>query len=336
MAAAITFGIGRALPVLWIAPSLRRASGARRIDAMATEPRVWLGLRRLDALGLSLCVLFLSVESATAAVLPNATDPSAANNRLAWQRVGDSGALRLPSGETRSLPGSHPALGGSVIAWETAGRITVADATTMATVSIFVAAGVNALAVSDSWLVYRDKLAGRENLVGVSLRDPDRTRYIAGSKLAGEVGRPTLDGSKVVFTYDTRHRNIIEIVDLVSGARRVLRSSTSRAALMNPSMLDGRLLFERVDRCRQQLRIGSLNGPRGDRVLLSVPSTARRDPGYQPGYEHAYNRASLCPNRASGPGATVQLGPTALSASAAYVTEISSNSDRARIFTVLR
>ena len=44
--------------------------------------------------------------------------------------------------------------------------------------------------------------------------------------------------------------------------------------------------------------------PRRDRVLLSLPSTVLRDPGYQPGYIQNYNSASLCKNRPAGPGGT--------------------------------
>jgi hypothetical protein len=333
----VAFGVGRALPVLWMAPSLDSGGGARRLDEMATEPRMWLGLRRLDALGLSLCALFLSGASATAAVLPNATDPSAARGELAWQQVNGPGELRLQSGQTIPLPGSYPALGESLIAWQNEGQIAVADPTSMAAMATFPVAGVNALAVSDTWIVYRDQGSrGEENLTGISLLSPATRRYIAGSKLAGEIGRPALDGSKVVFTDDTPLRNTIEMVNLSTGARRVLRSTQRGAALLNPSMLNGRLLYERVDRCAQQLRIGSPSTTRNDRVLLSLPSTVQRDPGYQPGYEHAYNTASLCPNRATGPGTTTQLGPTALSASAAYVTEIPSNRPDARIITVSR
>lgn len=57
----VAFGLGRALPVLMMAPGLHGDSqGARLLDGMAREPRMWLGLRRLDALGLGICALLLS------------------------------------------------------------------------------------------------------------------------------------------------------------------------------------------------------------------------------------------------------------------------------------
>ncbi len=90
------FAAGRAAPVLWLAPRLRDGDGARRLDAMASEPRMWLGLRRLDALGLVLCALALGGASASAsakaASVAAATDPSAAGGELTWQQL--SGARR--------------------------------------------------------------------------------------------------------------------------------------------------------------------------------------------------------------------------------------------------
>jgi hypothetical protein len=330
----LAFGLGRALPILWMAPSLHRGDGdgARRLDGMAAEPRLWLGLRRLDALGLGLCALFLCAASANAAVLPNATDPSAQGGDLVWQAVNGPGMLRLPSGQVNALPGAYPALGQSSIAWQSNGQITVADQASMMAKASFPVTGLDALAVSDSWVVYRyRRTGGGEGLIALSLLVPGQHRYIAGASLAGEIGRPALDGSTVVFTLDTVRRNAIETMNLTTGARRVIRLSGAGYALLNPVLLNGRLLYERVDRCAQELRIGSPNTPRRDRVLLRLSSTVRRDTGYQPGYEHAYNSASLCPNRGSGRGGTTRLGATALTASVVYVTEISSKSDRARI-----
>jgi hypothetical protein len=54
---------------------------------------------------------------------------------------------------------------------------------------------------------------------------------------------------------------------------------------------------------------------------MTLPSTVKRDHGYQPGYEHAYNGASLC-HLGGRRGAGMRLGPTALTLSRIYVTEI--------------
>ncbi len=48
----------------------------------------------------------------------------------------------------------------------------------------------------------------------------------------------------------------------------------------------------------------------------------RRDIGYEPGFEHAYNMGSTCGDQGAGGGGRMRLGPTALSGASAYVTEI--------------
>jgi hypothetical protein len=346
------FGVGRALPIVWMAPSLHESHGARRLEEMAAEPRLWLGLRRLDALGLCLCALFLggavataadlpasflSGVAATATGLPASTDPSAAAGELAWQQVNGPGMVRLASGRTSVLPGDHPALGPSSIAWQSDGQLTVADRTTMTTKATFAVAQLSALAVSDRWVVYRvPGAAGDESLLGLPLLVPAQGPRLIASRPVGVIGRPTLDGSTVAFAVDTQHGATIQAVDLDTGARRVLRSAGSGAALVNPSLLGGRLLYERIDRCSQELRIGSLATQRRDRILLRLPSTVRRDPGYQVGYEHAYNSASLCKHRGVRRGGDTRMGATALSVSTAYVTEISVDPTRAHILTVSR
>jgi hypothetical protein len=339
----LAFGAGRALPVLWMAPALRGGAGARRLDEMASEPRLWLGLRRLDALGLVLCALALGGASASASAAPiaAASEPSAAGGELAWQQLGGAGALRNLAGAVTPLPGDHPALGGSTIAWAGADAVTVADRASLTPRLTVPAAGVNALAVSDQWLVFRAQEAtGLERLVGVSLTAPLQRRDIATSRLAGAIGRPSLDGSTAVFVIGTPARSAIEIVNLAGGRTRLLRVARRGAALSSPALLDGRLLFERTTRCFQQLRIGAALARRRsrgrDRTLLSIPSTVVRDGGYQHGYTHAYNGASRCPNRRAGRGAQVRLGATALGPAGAYVTESGGVAGQARIVLVSR
>jgi hypothetical protein len=282
--------------------------------------------------------------SASAATIVQASDPSAAGDALAWQQPGGGGLLSVGGAGARALPGAHPALGGSTIAWVGPGTITIADRGSLQPRLTLAASGVNALAVSDSWVVYRDQdAAGGEHLIAVSLASPSTRRYLAGSRLAGQVGRPSLDGASAIFTVDTPRHSAIELVDLTSGHRRTLRAAGHSAAFFYPSLLGGGLLYERVTRCAQQLRIGAAsragrtsvaasavdathaqsaarNRSRRERVLLSLSSTVSRDPGYQAGYTHAYNSASGCANRATGSGGARQLGSTALGASRAYVT----------------
>ncbi len=344
----LAFGAGRALPVLWMAPGLRDGDGTRRLDEIAEAPRLWLGLRRLDALGLGVCALALAGASASAAPIARtttaqtriaqATDPSAANGALAWQQVGAAGLLSLNGAAPLALPGAHPALGGSNIAWAGTTAITIADRASLQPRLVLAASGVNALGVSDGWVVYRDEDAQGEHLIAVSLADPAMRRYLAGARLAGRIGRPGLDGAVVVFTVDTPARSALEMVELASGRHRTLRAARHGVAFLNPSLLGGRLLFERVTRCAQQLRIAPLTRSADvrPRVLFSLPSAVPRDPGYQRGYTHAYNSAGGCPNRPPGRGGATQLGTTALGSARAYVTKLGPAADNAEVLGIAR
>jgi len=330
------FGFGRALPVVWLAPTWHAGHGAERLERMASEPRLWLGLRRLDAVGLLLGALLMSGSAASAMILPAATDPSVSTGALVWQPLSGPGVLRLQAGEQQALPGTDPALGETMIAWYNPGQLTVAALATMTPTLVLPATNVTAIAVSNSWVVYRDHGPHDEdNLIGVSLANPAERRYVAGSRLPGQIGRPSLEGALVVFTVDTRQHNKIASLNLAAGERHTLRYSDSGVALLNPSLLDGQLLYESINRCAQELRLGPADSTNHDRTVLSLPSTVARDPGYEPGYEANWNSASLCPNRSSGPGGTTRLGPTALSPSAGYVTEIG-NGRQSRVVVVER
>jgi hypothetical protein len=126
------------------------------------------------------------------------------------------------------------------------------------------------------------------------------------------------------------------MVNLLTDTHTVLRSAEAGIEYLNPALLEGQLLYERFDRCSQKLLIGSPATARANRVIVSLPSTAVRDPGYEVKFTHAYNTASPCPNRRTGAGASVRLGPTALSASTIYVTEVPPNPDEAEILTAPR
>ncbi len=154
------------------------------------------------------------------------------------RRSAVGGLLSLGGTPARPLPGTHPALGGSTIAWVGPATITVADAGTLQPRLTLAASAVNALAVSDGWVVYRDADAGgAEHLIAVSLTTPASKRYLAGSRLAGQIGRPSLDGANVVFTVDTPRRSAIELVDLTSGHRRTLRAAGHGTAFFYPALL---------------------------------------------------------------------------------------------------
>jgi hypothetical protein len=93
----------------------------------------------------------------------------------------------------------------------------------------------------------------------------------------------------------------------------------------------GQLLYERVGRCEQKLLLGPVTRGARNRLLLGLPSTVRRDPGYQPGYQRNWDAASHCSNRAAGPGGKLTLGTIAVDGTNAYVTEYPAHVADARI-----
>jgi len=336
VAIGLAFGLGRALPVLWIAPRLGTDAGERALERLALEPRMWLGIRRLDALGLGACAALLGTSSALAADIGGATDPSVDGSVVAWQRVGGGGELRTPAG-ARALPGTLPAVGGHNRAWLTPAAIALAlRSKPLQTIPLPPQdSTVDGLAISGSWLVVRDQTAtGIANLFAVSLADFANRRYIAGSGTVGAISRPTIEGSYVAYSYSTPGGSGIYEMNVATGARRVLRSAHRNVQFDNPALDAGRLLYERVDRCVQDVLLGNAYDPASDRVILSLPSTVLRDPGWQPGYQHEWNSASLCGNRGAGAGGTTTLGATALGPGDAYVTESPTELAASRIVTL--
>jgi hypothetical protein len=337
VAVGLAFGLGRALPVLWIAPRLGSAAGDRALERLALEPRLWLGLRRLDAVGLGACAALLGTSSALAATIGGATDPSVDGAIMAWQRVGGHGVLSALS-VTETLPGALPAVGGGNVAWVTARGVAISRGYQSGALQIVPAppgATIDALAISGEWLVVRDRGAnGIANLFAIALSGDGARRYIAGSGTPGAIGRPAIEGVHVAYSVSSAGGSVIDEVDLGSGARTVLRSATRDVQFANPALAEGRLLYERVDRCAQELLLGSPADASHDRVLLSLPSTVERDPGWQTGYQHAWNSASLCRNRGPGAGGTETLGATALGAGDAYVTESPADLAGSRIVTL--
>jgi hypothetical protein len=304
VAAGLAFGLGRALPVIALAPS----GGGALAAAMAERPRILRSLRALDAAALTACAAALWAAPAQAAANVFATglaDPSADGATLALHRPGAAGELWTPAG-IQAAPGTHPAVGGGRVAWLGSGTVEVAGA------GAIPVAGANAVAVSAGWVAWR---------VGQTLW----AAPIAGAGfgavtkvVAGDVGRPALAGSLLLFDFaDTR----IDALDLATGQRTTLRRQ-ARAQLRGPSALGDRLVYVRATYRRQQVLSGPLRpeSTNHDGVLYGTVPTGRRDAGEEggkhkdaPGHRH-----DLWPRPPKGVADT--LTTTATAADAVYVT----------------
>lgn len=142
-------------------------------------------------------------------------------------------------------------------------------------------------------------------------------RVVASARAPSRLGRPALDGDRLVYHRTGPRGSELDLVNLATGRRRALRRAPL-VQLVNPSLAAGRLLYVRASFCAQQLRLGRLaRGP--ERVLLQAPAVARRDPGHQRGYPTLGRGPRVCPASTRQSGRTT-LWTTALARGAAYVT----------------
>jgi hypothetical protein len=325
----LAFGAGRALPVIALAPVAESDRGDAAHAAMAERPAILRGLRVADAVALAACaVAMTSVAPARAATIaaPQGSGPAAEGPYFAFQRPGPGGVgyLRRPDA-TVGLPGRDPSLGAGLVGWRDAqSQIVLAPPDTLAPVATYTAPGAGPFAFSDQWVVW---LVGQNQLV-VQPRDagvPPRT--VASARPSEQLGRPSIVGSTVVFHRAGRSGSSIRLLDLATGAERLLRSER-RALLSNPSFDGGRLLYVRSTFTRQELRLGILERRRTtrDQTLYRTTPTARRDAVREPGrHRHSagYKRRKPPPLAPRPPAGVVDtLWTTALGPSAAYVTRL--------------
>jgi hypothetical protein len=260
-------------------------------------------------------VLALTTGAQAAKVAAPAGDPVAQGTDLVWEEPGVGGFL-LRDGAQTQLPGDDPAIGGSRIAWHAGNEVTIADGTTLLAQLQESIPGVQKLAVSEDWFVYRVAVGGKEELRAQSLAQPFPTTTITRLRSPGRLGRPSLSGDLVLYHVAGPGGSALYAYDLSTRKRRQLRSSAS-AQLLNPARLGSTLLYVRITRCAQQLRLGSLTGRGAGRVLYRLPPLAGQDLGHERGHTHQGERLPC----ASRPRPTSRLlWTTALSGTAAYVT----------------
>jgi hypothetical protein len=249
------FGVGRALPVLAVAPAVDTRVGIRCIELMAERPALYRAFRLGDALTLGLVAAALTATTATAARtdVRNGYDPSASGRTLAFQRADREGAVRF-RGEVHSLPGRDPAAGGPYLAVTAGGnKIRILNRVSREQIGWIPAPNAKSLAISRGWLVYLTVEKGRHKLRARRIDDPTnpgKVKGIASVSRPTQLGHPSLDGGRLVYSVSKRRANSIKRRNLSSGrSRTVLRSRTDQ--LLNPSVHGKRLVYVRVDRARQ-------------------------------------------------------------------------------------
>ncbi len=302
----LSFAAGRALPVVVLA-----ARGDE--TALAERPR---GLRVLRLLAAASLLVALAGEArAAGTVAKPAGDPSVFGTDLAWMQPGVAGFL-LRNGQRTQLPGKDPAVGDTLIAWRSGDTVTLAARETLTPVLQLTIPGVDKLAVSTKWLVYRAGYRdASEQILVRSITDPTHAIALSRRRPAGQLGRPVLAGDVVLFHYASPKGSALISIDLATGKRRTLRHSRS-ALLLNPSLLGASILYVRASRCSQQLRLSPLGNGKA-RVLYEIAPLAGQGRGHERGHTRQGEHLP-CPHR---PRPTARmLWTTALGDQSAFVT----------------
>ena len=335
LAVGLAFAAGRILPVVVLAPLQETARGVDIAAGMAERPGVLRTIRAAGALALGVAALVLAfagvpANAATQSVLTdNGTDPSTIAGSIAWQLPGGGNGLVVHgAGQPLPLPGSDPALGPDALVWREGEALVVADRFTLRERLRLQAPGAEEPAISARWLAWRAREPAGDVLRAVDLRAPDRLFDIRRVGAPDRIGRPSIEGDRVVFHVGQRTGSRLEEIYLPTRRRTTLRTGRDGAQLLNPSEQDGRLLYIRSSAERQQVLLGPRRARRGDRdaSLLTMHATVRRDPGHEPGrkrHDEGYprGRAPRLPARAP-QGVTITLWSTALAPDAAYVSRI--------------
>jgi hypothetical protein len=268
----LAFGAGRALPISLTAPFADRPAGIRVTELMASRPALYRGFRVSDGAALALVAATLvTTVPASAARLEKApaADPSASAEGLGFQRPDRSGVL-LRAGNETALPGRDPAVGDGRVAVASGDEIVLLSASDLSEQGRFNARGADAIAISANWVVWRDRDDGDDTLRARRITNPanpGKVKSLAAAHGASQLGRPSVDGNRLVYARATRRVNRIVSRRLGKGGSHTLRRSVT-AGLSNPSIGGRHLLYVRHERRRDLLKLARVKGGEG-RTLLS-------------------------------------------------------------------
>jgi hypothetical protein len=275
----VAFGVGRAIPILALAPLSGGPVGIRATELMCERPGIYVGLRRGDAAALLAAALVLVVvpgsAGATGTNIPHATDPAANADALLFQRLGGP-AVMSRGGPEIPLPGSHPAIGGRYVATGTGNAIQLFDRNTLAPVARVDAPGADAVAVSDAWLAYRTSTGGSDAIFIRYIANPAAPAppfQLASAGGVSQLSPPAVDGAILLYAVATPGGS--RVVQWVMGThkhRALVRSR--RLLLFDPSVRGRSFSYVRSDALRSRLMVRGRHRHGPGRVLLSLRRSA--------------------------------------------------------------
>jgi hypothetical protein len=267
------FGIGRAIPIALLAPLADRPIGIRAVELMAERPSLYRNARFGDAVALTGAAVVLAgtgVAGAAETTATGAADPTFGDGLLGWQRGDQRGVLRRGDRE-QLLPGTDPAVGGPFVAVLEKGAIRLLDRNTLAPIARYGAKGVDSVAVSSDWLVYRVKQKRGDVIKARRITHPlrpSKPRRLAQAKSPAQLGRPNVDGGLVVYAIAKRRKNKLVEQRVESGRRDSLLASRT-SALSSASVQGKRVLYVLTTDKRQRLKLKSRSSKGDGRTLYS-------------------------------------------------------------------
>jgi hypothetical protein len=269
------FGIGRAIPIVVLAPLAGSDAGRRATELMCEREGVYLGLRRGDAAALLLVSVALVIAPGSAAAtgtdVPHATDPAATADALLFQRLGGPAVISRGGPEV-PLAGSHPAIGGRFIATVSGDAIQLLDRNTLTPLARIDAPGADAIAVSDTWLAYRATAGGGEGIYIRYIANPASPAppfLIAAEGGAAQLSRPAVDGSILLYAIATpRGSRIVQWVMGTHKHRALVRSR--RLLLFDPAVDSRSFAYVRSDARRSRLMVRGRHRHGAGRILFTL------------------------------------------------------------------
>ena len=327
VAIGLGFGLGRALPIMVLAPRVDDL-GHRVLSSMAERPSLLRSARACNGLLLVALAGAFAITAGTGQavgaklIVDGGFDPSASGASVAWS-LPDGQVVSMGPGERVQSDGDAIAIGAGLRAVASDGVVRVWRGATAASEDVPPMASrhiqaTSGLAVSAGWLAWRRPRPGGGDLIYASaLPDLRKARLVARTRPNAQLSRPGLYGHRLVFAQTSPAGSRIVAVDLRRGKRSTLRRSRTRQ-LHSPALHGSRLLYVEAGYCAQRLVVGpSRPGARG-RIRLMIGTSARRDPGYEPGHTSQGSEAARCPRNAPTSTWTV-LGGTALTSTHAFV-----------------
>jgi hypothetical protein len=313
VAIGIAFGIGRALPIVALAPLADRPAGIRAVAAMAERPALYGRARLGDGVALMVVAATLGAAAATAAPSGriHGADPSVAAGQLAYQQGHRGQAVLRRGGRTTRLPGREPAIGGRLAVVRVGRGLEILRRRSRHAIADLDLRGVWASAISGRWLAFTQSGHGDDILRARRLehgRPASRAHVVARVHHPARLGHPGLDGRVLVFAVSRRRGNTVMWRRLGGHGRGVV-ARTHRGAVCCPSVRNGRVLFVHSIRRRQSAQETSAPPLEQHLMLARIGSHRARS---------IYARRS--------PHGT--LFSTALSARRAYVTVMHRRSAR--------